>query len=352
MIELLKELTLAEGTSGDESSVREILSRELTPNVDSIYVDALGNLITTKTGTSKNGPKFMITAHLDEIGAQVSSIQKNGLIKFIKIGFVDDRIFPARIVSIHTSSGGVDGVIGMPAPHLLTEAERQGTIPVNKLSIDIGTQSQEDTEKCGIQIGDMVSLKGQFFRLKNNVILAKSIDNRVGVLVLIEVMKRLTSEIPKATIYAIGTVQEEVGMRGAITATHQVKPDICIPLDVTAQDPTDELIQLGKGPILRLFELGAYGSGIIVSRNLRDFILNVAKKNDISCQLLARGGGRTEAAEIHLIGQGVPSCSLEVPSRYIHTGAELVKLDDINATIDLVTALAYNISDSLIRPKS
>jgi endoglucanase len=345
MIALLKELTLAEASSGGETAVREILSRELQPHVDSISFDPLGNLIAKKMGSSRSGPKLMITAHMDEIGARVSSIQNNGLVKFLKIGFVDDRIFPTRIVTIHTSSGDVDGVIGMPAPHLLTEAERQGTIPVTKLAIDIGAQSREDAEKYGIQIGDMISFKGQFFRLKNNIVLTKAVDDRVGVLVLIEVMKKLALEPHKATVFALGTVQEEVGMRGAITGTFQVMPDIAFPLDVTAQDPTDENIQLGKGPILRLFELGAYGSGIIVPQDLRDFVLRIAKDNNIPLQILARGGGRTEASEIHIIGKGVLSCSIEVPSRYIHTGSELVKLDDIEATVDLVTALIRNIED-------
>jgi putative aminopeptidase FrvX len=134
-------------------------------------------------------------------------------------------------------------------------------------------------------------------------------------------------------------------MRGAITGTFQVMPDIAFPLDVTAQDPTDENLQLGKGPILRLFELGAYGSGIIVPQDLRDFVLRIAQDNNIPLQILARGGGRTEASEIHIIGRGVLSCSIEVPSRYIHTGSELVKLDDIEATVDLVTALIRNIED-------
>jgi len=344
MITLLEELTQAQGSSSGEASVRNILSRELKGNVDTITVDPLGNLIAKREGSLKNGPKVMITAHMDEIGAQVTSIQKNGLINFIKIGFVDDRIFPTRVVTIHTSSGDVDGVIGMPAPHLLTEAERQGAIPVDKLSIDIGAQSREEVEKYGVQVGDMISFKGQFFKLKNNIILTKSIDNRVGVLVLIEVMKKLALISHEATVFAVGTVQEEVGMRGAITATFQVMPDIAFPLDVTAQDPTSETIQLGKGPILRLFELGAYGSGIIVPQDLRDFVVKVAKEKNIPYQMVARGGGRTEASEIHLVGKGIPSCAIEVPARYIHTVSELVKIDDIDSTVNLVTALIQNIS--------
>lgn len=349
MISLLKELTQAEGSSGGEESVRKILARELEGKVDCLSIDPLGNLIARKKGTMENGPKVMITAHLDEIGAQVSSLQKNGLIGFIKVGFIDDRIFPTRVVTIHTSSGEVDGVIGMPAPHLLTESERQGMIPVNKLSIDIGAQNREEAQGYGIQVGDLVSFKGQFFHLKNNIVLTKSVDDRVGVLVLLEVMKKLAQESHRATVFAVGTVQEEVGMRGAITATYQIMPDIAFPLDVTAQDPTDENIRLGSGPILRLFELGAYGSGIIVSRKLRDFILKIAGEKNIPCQLVARGGGRTEASEIHLVGKGFPACALEVPARYIHSVSELVKLEDIHSTINLVTALIQNITDFIGR---
>ena len=349
MMTLLKELTQAEGTSGGEASIRNILLRELKGMVDSVSVDPLGNLIAKKDGSLKNGPKIMITAHMDEIGAQVSSIQKNGLISFLKIGFIDDRILPTRIVTIHTSSGDVDGVIGMPAPHLLTEAERQGTIPVDKLSIDIGAESREEIAEYGIQVGDLISFKGQVFQLKNNIVLTKSVDDRVGILVMIEVMKKLALNRPKATVFAVGTVQEEVGMRGAITAAFQVMPDVAFPLDVTAQDPTSETIQLGKGPILRLFELGAYGSGIIVPQDLRDFVVKVAKEKKIPYQMVARGGGRTEASEIHLVGKGIPSCAIEVPARYIHTVSELVKLDDIDATINLMTALIQNILDYIGR---
>lgn len=349
MISLLKELTQAEANSGREESVRKILVRELTGKVDSLFIDPLGNVIAQKKGSMENGPKVMITAHMDEIGAQVSSIQKKGLINFLKIGFIDDRIFPTRVVTIHTSSGDVDGVIGMPAPHLLTDSERQGKIPIDKLSIDIGAQSREETEEYGVQVGDMISFKGQFFQLKNNIVLTKSVDDRVGVMVLIEVINKLAQESHQATVFAVGTVQEEVGMRGAITATYQIMPDIAFPLDVTAQDPTDDNIHLGLGPILRLFELGAYGSGIIVSQQLRDFILKIAREKNIPFQLVVRGGGRTEASEIHLIGKGFPACAIEVPARYIHTISELVKLEDIKSTINLVTALIQNITDFIGR---
>jgi len=349
MIELLKELTLAAGVSAGEGRVREILARELKGHVDSMKMDALGNLIAHKAGTDANGPKVMLTAHLDEIGGQVTAIQKTGLIQFLKIGFVDDRVYPTRVVTIHTSGGGVDGVIGMPAPHLLTEAERQGTIPVAKLAIDIGAQSREEVLEAGVQVGDLISFKGIFLPLRNNIYLTKAVDNRVGVLILVEAMKRLSRTSTRAHVFAVGTVQEEVGMRGATTAAYQIMPDIAFPLDVTAQDPTDENIRLGKGPIIRLFELGAYGSGVIVPQELRDFILQTACDRKIPCQLVARGGGRTEASEIHLVGGGFPSCAIEVPGRYIHTVSELIKLEDIQAAVELITALVQAIPNFILQ---
>jgi len=339
MIPLLKELALAEASSGGEKKIAEILARELKEYVDSLTLDPLGNLIAYKVGQA-DGPKIMLTAHMDEIGARVASIERNGLLKFVKIGYFNDRILPARLVTIHTTSGQIPGVIGVPPPRAFGEKGESSVIPAEKLSVDIGAGSREEAAKLGVRVGDMICFKGQFAELAGGVVACKSLDDRVGMLVMVEVMKKVAAQSLNAHLYAVGTVQEEVGIRGAVTAAWQIKPDLCFPLDVTPHYETDDDIAVtGKGPVLRLFELGTHGGGVIVSPRLRDFIIQVAEKNQIPYQLLVRGGGRTEASEIHLVGKGVPSCAIEVPVRYLHTPMELVQEKDIQDTVDLLTAL-------------
>ena len=227
MKDLLKKLADASGVSGFEDDVRNIMMDELKGQVDELEVDTLGNMIATRYG-SPDGKKIMLAAHMDEIGLMVRYIDKNGFIKFSKIGGIDDQMLLNQEVTIHTSNGDITGVIGSKPPHRMKEAERKKIIDYENMFIDIGVSDREEAEKI-VKLGDTITIDQEFVSL-GNLYKGKALDNRIGCAVLVEVMKKAKTN---ATIYGVGTVQEEVGLKGARTAAFKLNPDMALALDVT-----------------------------------------------------------------------------------------------------------------------
>lgn len=335
MKELLKELSETFSVSGRENRVAEIVARELKKHCDSIETDRLGNVIAVKKGKK---PAVMLAAHMDEIGLVVKHIDEKGFIRFGKIGGVDDRILPADKVVVHTRKGPVNGVIGFKPPHLLKEEDRKVAIEYTDLFVDIGAKDKKDAEKH-VELGDYITLDSHFSELQNNCVTCKSFDNRAGVLVLIETMKRLKTA---NEIFAVFTVQEEVGLKGARTSAFGLKPDMSIVIDtnIAGDHPNikegEAPLSIGAGPIIELIEAG--GRGLISDARIKDWLVDAAKKSKVGIQISVDTAGSTDGAMIYISNAGVPTCTVSIPTRYIHSPAEVLNMKDVEDAIKLITA--------------
>ena len=336
MMELMKELILAPGVSGGEDEIAEIIERELKDVADTIERDNMGNIIATKKG-SKKAPKIMLAAHMDEIGLMVKYIDDKGYILFSKIGGINDQMLMNQTVTIHSSVGeDVIGVIGSKPPHVTKPEERNKVINYESMFIDIGAKDKEDAEKM-VRVGDLMTFNSIFAEYPNNLVMGKAIDNRAGCYVMIEVLKRIDADV---TLYAVGTVQEEVGLKGARTAAFKLNPDYAIALDVTLSGdhpgikPEEAPVVIGKGPAVILSD--ASGRGILTHPFIKDLLIKAGEENDIDYQLEVSDGGTTDGTVISLTREGIPTGVLSVPTRYIHTTVSVCSMDDVESTIQLI----------------
>ncbi|MEM2972123.1 MAG: M42 family metallopeptidase [Candidatus Bathyarchaeia archaeon] len=336
LVETLEKLSNACGVAGREDEVRNFMKKFLKPYVDEVQEDKLGNLIGIKRG-SKNALKVMLAAHMDEIGLLVKTITKEGFLQFAKIGGIDDRILLAQKVIVYTEKGMVYGIVGSKPPHIQKEEERKRVLGCDELFIDVGAESQEQAREMGVKIGDPVGFDIKFVRIGEDIVIGKAFDDRVGCAVMIEAMKRLRKT--DCTVYAVGTVQEEVGLRGATTAAFGIYPDIGIALDVTVAGDVPNVkeveapIKLRKGPSIEIADMG-----LITHPKVLRLLVEAAEENKIPYQLETGLPGSTDAARISLTREGVPSGVISVPTRYIHSPASLLSLKDAENAVKLTVA--------------
>ena len=332
----MKKLCLAHGVSSGEEEVAEIIEHELKDVADNIERDAMGNIIVTKKG-SKKAPTVMLAAHMDEIGLMVKYIDDRGYILFSKIGGINDQMLMNQTVTIHSSVGeDVIGVIGSKPPHVTKPEERNKVINYDSMFIDIGAKDKKDAEKM-VRVGDLMTFNSLFAEYPNNLVMGKAIDNRAGCYVLIEVLKRIDADV---TVYGVGTVQEEVGLKGAKVTAFKLNPDYAFALDVTLSGdhpgikPEEAPVVIGKGPAIIVSD--ASGRGILSSQFINNLLIKAGDENDIDYQLEVSDGGTTDGSAIHLTREGIPTGVLSVPTRYIHTTVSVCSMDDIESTIQLI----------------
>ncbi len=336
IVKTLEKLSNACGVSGREDEVKGLMKKFLKPYVDEIREDKLGNVIGIRKG-KKNAPKVMLAAHMDEIGLLVKTVSKEGFLQFAKIGGIDDRILLAQKVIVYTEKGSLHGIIGSKPPHIQKEEERKKVITYDQLFIDIGAKSQEETKKMGVKIGDPISFDVRFSKVGKDTVVGKAFDNRIGCAVMIEVMKRLNKN--KCTVYAVGTVQEEVGLRGAATAAFGINPDVGIAIDVTVAGDmpgvreTEAPIKIRKGPSITVAD-----RGLITHPKVLRLLVDAAEENKIPYQLEAGLPGSTDAARILLTREGVPSGVISIPTRYIHSPTALLSIKDAENSVKLTVA--------------
>lgn len=341
LAETLEKLSNACGVAGREEEVRKLVNDMLKPYVDEVKEDRLGNVIGVKKG-GKNAPKVMLAAHMDEIGLFVKTISKKGFLQFAKIGGIDDRILLAQKVIVYTEKGPLHGIIGSRPPHIQKEEERKKVMTYDELFIDIGAESQEEAKNMGVKIGDPVSFDIKFARIGKDIVIGKAFDDRVGCAVMIETMKQLKKT--ECTVYAVGTVQEEVGLRGATTAAFGIYPDVGIALDVTIAGDVPGVkeveapIKLRKGPAIEVADMG-----LITHPKVLRLLIDAAEENKIPYQLETGLPGTTDAARISLTREGVPSGVISVPTRYIHNPASLLNLKDAENSVKLTVAAIQKI---------
>ena len=334
---LLEKLSNAHGISGHEKEVRNILEEEIRPYVDEIKTDKLGNLIATKNG---EGPSVMIAAHMDEIGFMVKYVDDNGFIYFAKSGGWFDQTLLNQRVIIHSKDKHTIGVVGSKPPHIMRAEEMKKIIEIGEMYLDIGARNKKEVEKIGVHVGDTITLDRKFESLSNNMVTGKAFDNRAGVVMMIEAAKILSKNKVKAKIHFVGTVQEEVGLKGARTSAYSLNPDVAIATDVNIPgdhpgvEKKHSSLAIGKGPSITVSD--AEGVGIVVAESVLDWMKETANKAKIPYQLSVTEGGLTDAAIINMTKHGIPSGGICVATRYIHSPVEVLDLKDLEQCAKLI----------------
>ncbi|RDY27114.1 M42 family peptidase [Romboutsia weinsteinii] len=346
-ITLLKELSEADGISGAEKEVSRVAKNYFEMYADEIDYDNLGSIIGLKRG-NKNGPKVMIAGHMDEIGFVVRSIDKNGYINLLPVGGWWGHVMPSQSMRITTNSGSkIKGVVGSRAPHGMPADEKERVIKPIDFYLDLGVDSKDEVEKLGIKIGDMITPDTEFEIMNNpNYLLGKAWDDRIGVAVAIDVLKELKDINHEANIFSVGTVQEEVGIRGARTATHKIKPDIAFAIDVTtAKDtPMDKGgLKLGCGVVVSILDASTIGNNALI-REIEN-ICNEAGL-DINYDCMVAGG--TDAGNIHKTLDGVISMTLSIPTRYMHSNRLIIHKKDYVQTVKVISEFCKRVDMNIL----
>ncbi|MGV3486967.1 MAG: M42 family metallopeptidase [Tuberibacillus sp.] len=336
-LQMLKELTDAKGISGNEREPREVMKKYIAPYADEITQDGIGSLVAKKVGDA-SGPKIMVAGHLDEVGFMVTQIDDKGFLRFQTIGGWWEQVMLAQRVTVVTKDGEIPGVVGSKPPHVLPPEERKKPVDKKQMFIDIGATSREEALSFGVRPGDMIVPVCDFTVMKNpKFLMAKAWDNRIGCAIAIDVLKELKGAEHPNVVYGVGTVQEEVGLRGAQTSAHLIKPDIAltvdtgIPGDTPGMSDRDALSKLGDGP-----QVIVYDASMIAHKGLLDFITGVAEENNIPFQFDFVPGGGTDSGRIHLSGDGVPSVSITIATRYLHSSASIIHRDDYENAVKLL----------------
>lgn len=321
MKSLIKDLVESYGPTGFETEVIDKIRAYVTDYVDECYVDSLGNLIARKKGSGK---KVMFSAHTDEIGVIVTYIDDDGFLRFSNAGGLNLLTLLGNRVRFANSTIGVIG----------REKGELKDLSLDKLFIDIGARTKEDAQKR-VSIGDFAIFHREFTDLGQRLV-AKSMDNRIGCAVLVEAIRKL--EHADHDLFFAFSTQEEVGLRGARTAAYGIDPDLGIAVDVTRTGDTPEAprmdVSLGEGAAIKVKD-----SSVIAHPKIKDLMVRLAEANQIKYQLEVLEAGGTDAGAIHLTRSGVPSGTISIPCRYVHSPSEMVDLGDVQNCVELVLAI-------------
>ena len=328
---LLQEITETSGVPGYEDRVREVVRRELEPDVDRVRTDAMGNIVGTIEGGDTD---VVVAAHMDEIGFMVRHVTDEGFVQVDALGGWDPRVLKAQRVTIHTDDGDVPGLIGSAPPHTLDEEQLEAKPEVEDVQIDLGLDAEAAKER--VSRGDLVTLEQTTERVGDHVT-GKALDDRVCLFAMLEAAKRIDD--PDVTIHFAATVQEEVGIRGAQTLGFDLDPDLAIALDVTVAndvpgfEPGDHVTELGEGTAIKLKD-----SSVITNPKVHGRMEEVAEGEEVDYQLEVLPAGGTDTAGFQRARGAIPVGAISVPTRYLHTVTESAHVDDIASTIDLLTA--------------
>ncbi len=326
--ELLGALCEERGVPGYEDRVRELVREELTPHVDRIRSDAMGNLV----GTVGDGDcDVVVAAHMDEIGFMVKHID-DGFVKVDALGGWDPRVLRAQRVAVHTEDGDLPGVIGSVPPHTLTDEQREKQRTVGDVYVDLGLDAEAVDER--VTVGDLVTLDQGTKRI-GEFVTGKALDNRVSVFAMIEAARRL--DAPDVTVHFAATTQEEVGLRGAEALGVDLDPDLVVALDTTVANDVPEfdedeyVTRLGDGAGIKLKD-----SSVITNHKVHRRLRDVAESEDIDYQFEVLPAGGTDTGGLQRTSGATPAGAISVPTRYLHTPTECVHTDDVAAVIDLL----------------
>ncbi|MDM8924363.1 aminopeptidase [Escherichia coli] len=329
----LQQLCEASAVSGDEQEVRDILINTLEPCVNEITFDGLGSFVARK---GNKGPKVAVVGHMDEVGFMVTHIDESGFLRFTTIGGWWNQSMLNHRVTIRTHKGvKIPGVIGSVAPHALTEKQKQQPLSFDEMFIDIGANSREEVEKRGVEIGNFISPEANFACWGEDKVVGKALDNRIGCAMMAELLQTVNN--PEITLYGVGSVEEEVGLRGAQTSAEHIKPDVVIVLDtavagdVPGIDNIKYPLKLGQGPGLMLFDKRYFPNQKLVAA-----LKNCAAHNDLPLQFSTMKTGATDGGRYNVMGGGRPVVALCLPTRYLHANSGMISKADYDALLTLI----------------
>jgi len=344
----LKDITEVGGIPGYEHEVRAVM-REYLQDVATIEQDKMGSFIGKHVG-DVDGPRVMLAGHMDEIGFMVRLVTKEGFVKFQALGGWWDQVLLGHRVLIRTSKGDVIGVMGAKPPHLLEADERKKVVEKKDMYIDVGACSEDEVRELGVRPGDPIIPVSEFTVMANpSVYLSKAFDNRLGCALAAQTLRQVAENGHPNTAYAVGTVQEEVGLRGAKTSAFVVEPDVAIVLevdiagDVPGIKPEESSIKMGGGPTMLV-----YDARMIPNLKLRDMVIALAEELDIPLQFSAMSGGATDGGMIHIHNEGVPSVVIGVPTRHIHSHNAIICREDYDRALALVVELVKRLDAATV----
>jgi endoglucanase len=342
--DLLKSLSEAHGISGKEDAVRKVILEAIDGHAEDIRIDPLGSITALKSGAGKKKKRVMLAAHMDEVGFMVTGVDADGLVRFVAVGGIDDRILPALRVRI--GANAIPGVILWTPIHM---GRDQNVVKINSLRIDIGASSKDDANGK-VKVGDMIVFDSHFAELPGGMVRGKALDDRAGCALGVDVLRGADYGVD---VLAAFTVQEEIGLRGAMVAAQTLQPDLAIVLETTtANDIPDPLADgdskdepnptcsvLG-GPVLTIMD-----RSLIVPPKLLAFARATAEKHDIPYQLKTTPGGGTDGGSIHTTTSGVPTLVISNPARYIHSPIAFMHGQDYDNALRLVRALLHDLQE-------
>ncbi len=348
-VAFLRRLIATPGPSGFEQKVQQVIREEVQHYTDDIRTDVHGNVI---AALNPNGrPRIMLTAHADELGFIVRYIDDAGFLYFAPIGGFDPATLPGERVHIHTPSGSILGVIGSKAIHLQSHDERGKAPAISDMWLDIGVSTREEAQQL-VPIGTVATRASTLESLRGDLVVSRALDNRAGIFTLVETMRRLHEQRSQlsAGVYFVSAVQEEVGSRGARTSAYSVEPQIAVAVDVTFTSDHPETskrdvgeVKLNGGPVIT--------TGGFVNPRVYQLLVNASNEANIPYQIDVQAGQTgTDTDFIQVARGGVATALVSIPSRYMHTGSEIVSLQDIDQTADVIArfVLALNEQTNLI----
>src|SRR4051794_2115649 len=342
--DVLRQLLTAAGPSGYETAPAAVFAEAARTFTDDVEVDVMGSVVARVKGTTPGAPFLAVVGHIDEIGLIVTHIDDDGFLRFIGVGGWDPQILVGQRVEITTREGVIPGVAGRKAIHLLKEEEREKVPKLRDLHIDIGAKDGDEARGL-VRIGDVAVIAGEPLEMRNDRVVSRSMDNRLGAFIALEAA-RLVAEAGGAPgdVAAVGVVQEEITFAGARTSAFRLQPDVAIVVDVTHETgaPGVEVNELGKhefggGPVIE--------RGSVLNPAVYELLQAAAEREEIAftVQASARSTG-TDADAIHLSRAGVPTGGVSVALRYMHSPVEMVQLDDVHACARLIAAFAQSLT--------
>ncbi|MCK9536128.1 MAG: M42 family metallopeptidase [Bacilli bacterium] len=338
-MKIYEDLVNLDGISGHETSVRNYLYREIEKSSDRIIKDKLGSVFGVALGAEQ--PIIMIAGHMDEVGAMVSAITEKGFIKMIAIGGINPEIMVSQNVAVTIRNNKkIKGVVGAIPPHITRGDDKSPDFSFDNLLLDIGADSREHAQQMGIEIGQMITFENNYYITEDGKkIVSKAWDNRFGCGMAVEILKEVSQISHPNTVIAGATVQEEVGLRGAYTATQTVKPDLFIAVDVSpVGDFLDKNHPRAYGKLGGGFLIRFYDPRTLMNPLIKQYFENLAFRNNIPFQQFLSMGG-TDAGAAQYAGNGVLATTIGLPGRYIHSSASMIHIDDVEAVRKMLLAI-------------
>ncbi len=342
----IKQITEIQSTSGFEHNIRAFMRDDLTPLVDKVHVDGLGGIFGVRENKNNGAPKLMLAAHMDEVGFMVINITTNGLIKVRPLGGWNPYVVSAQRFTLQTDNGDYPVVSSSVPPHLLRGGGSQ-KVKVEDILFDAGFSSKEEAESYGVRPGQPIVPDVETIQMANGkTILGKAWDNRFGVTAVLEALKEVKDDTLPNTLIAGANVQEEVGLRGTRGAVRKFQPDAFFAIDASPADDMDGQKdangRIGDGILIRIQD-----PGYIMSKEMRDYILDTAESNNIPYQYFVSNGG-TDAVAAHQLLEGIPTGVVGIPARYIHTHQTLFHIDDYYAAKEMLVQLMKTFDKSTL----